>query len=137
MATKVKYQFNSYRIGYRRNYFWSRAKLWFGGVIKVRDADLCVTQNGNQNCYDNVGPVPLLNIGARFIIINNLYGEFNFDGLASSRGSAYDLVADIGMKVMGVDLLLGGRLLGGGAKNDKVENFANFSYLRLGVKYVF
>ena len=137
LGTQVSYKFNSYRLGYRRNFYFTRVKLWFGGLLKVRDANLCVTQNNEQNCYDNVGPVPLLNVGAKFIIIGTLYGEVNVDGLAAKQGSAYDVVADIGMKITGVDLLFGGRLLGGGAENETLENFAQFSYLRLGVKYVF
>ena len=56
MTHQVKYQFNFIELVIVATIFLSWAKLWFGGVLKVRDADLCVTQNGSQNCYDNIGP---------------------------------------------------------------------------------
>ena len=33
-------------------------------LIKIRDAEICVTQSGRSSCYDNIGTLlPLLNIG--------------------------------------------------------------------------
>ncbi len=130
--TSVKYKFNSYRAGVRRNYGTKSNRFYLGGLLKVRDAKICTSQGIIENCYDNIGPVPLLNIG-----LEKSFGHFflhsNIDGLYSSKGSAYDANIELGLNLNLLSLSFGVRTLGGGADNDKLINFARFQsyYLKL------
>ena len=131
-STDIEYKFNSYRIGYRRNHQRGKSRFYYGGLIKIRDAKICVSQNSLSDCYDNIGPVPLLNIGAE-LYGKVFFSKFNIDGLYSSRGSAYDANIETGIDLHYFDLSLGFRILGGGAQNEKVTNFAQFRSWYLGI----
>tara|TARA_B100000925_G_scaffold45266_1_gene29530 strand:+ start:22426 stop:23127 length:702 start_codon:yes stop_codon:yes gene_type:complete len=124
-STKVNYKFNSYRLGYRRIHRFNKSRFYYGGLLKIRDAEICVTQNNNSDCYDNIGPVPLLNIGLDFNG-ETFYLATNIDGLSSSKGSAYDINIEAGMKLEKMKVGFGARRLGGGADNETVTNFAAF-----------
>ncbi len=130
--TSVKYVFNSYRLGYRRNYYYGGSRLYYGALIKIRDAEICITQNTSKDCYDNIGPVPLLNVGVE-LNFKNIYLASNIDGLWSSRGSAYDANLELGLNLRLFKLATGIRVLGGGADNETLVNFAQFqsAYLKL------
>ena len=131
-STKVSYKFNSYRLGYRRIHRFNKSRFYYGGLLKIRDAEICVTQSSTSSCYDNIGPVPLLNTGID-LTGDQFFFSSNIDGLFSSRGSAYDVNIEAGMILNGLKLGLGTRRLGGGADNEKVTNFAAFQsyYLML------
>ena len=130
--TNITYKFNSYRIGYRRNYKYSFGRFYYGGILKIRDAEICVSQAGLKDCYDNIGPVPLLVIGAE-LTGELLYSKFNIDGLFSSRGSAYDANFEVGINLGNSKLGMGYRILGGGANSDKLINFAQFQSWYIGL----
>jgi hypothetical protein len=124
-ATTVKYKFNSYRLGYRRIKRFNNSRLYYGGLLKIRDAKICVAQSSLTDCYDNIGPVPLLNFG--FDLSNDAYFlGANVDGLFSSKGSAYDINIEAGKIFNSFKVALGTRRLGGGAENETVLNFAAF-----------
>ena len=124
-SSTISYKFNSYRAGYRRISRTSFGRFYYGGLLKIRDAKICVSQTSTTDCYDNVGPVPLLNLGADYsgelVFLN-----FNIDGLFSSKGSAYDANIEFGFKLKYFNLGVGVRVLGGGADNETLVNFAQF-----------
>ena len=131
-STSVNYKFNSYRLGYRRNIGKKFNRLYYGALIKIRDARLCVSQGISNDCYDNIGPVPLLNLGFEKTI-GSIFMNFNLDGLYSSKGSAYDANVELGLNTNIADMGFGVRMLGGGADNETLINFAQFQsfYLKL------
>ena len=132
--TEVFYKFNSYRIGFRNNNFFSFGRYYYGALLKIRDAEICVKQNSLKDCYDNIGPVPLLNLGIDFIG-DTYYFSFNMDGLFSSRGSAYDANLEFGYQFSLFRLGIGYRVLGGGADSDKLINFGQFQSSYLSIKF--
>ena len=135
--TEAKYKFNSYRLTYRYKFFVNDRWQWYvGGTLKVRDAEIALTQ-GTQFANDtDVGVVPLLYLYGDYKINNKWYFVFDMDGLASTQGRAFDM----GLKLtyaISDRWYVGGsyRLLEGGADNDSVYNFAWFNYLLLSVGY--
>lgn len=131
--TVVDYQFNSYRVGYFKSFKFSTSKIWIGGVLKIRDAFIQVTQGKNRDKFSNVGPVPLIGIGGEYYFSDGLKLYTHLDALGASQGSAYDWQLEVRYKFLG----LGYRILGGGADNDRVLNFAQFntSYVSLNVNF--
>ena len=129
-TTITTYKFNSYRLGLRKNVSFSDSRFYYGGLIKIRDAKICVKQNITTDCYDNVGPVPLLNLGFE-LNGQHLFFHGNIDGLWSSRGSAYDINLESGFLWNHFHIGLGYRVLGGGANNETLVNFAQFQSLYL------
>ena len=128
--TTTTYKFNSYRLGLRKNYSIGSSRFYYGGLLKIRDAKLCVSQASITDCYDNVGPVPLLNAGLE-LNGQHFYLHSNVDGLWSSRGSAYDLNIETGWIFNKYFIGLGFRMLGGGADNETLVNFAQFQSIYL------
>jgi hypothetical protein len=136
-STEAKYKFNSYRLTYRYRFFRNDRWQWYvGGTLKVRDAEIALTQ-GTQFANDtDVGVVPLLYLYGDYNINNKWNFVFDMDGLASPQGRAFDL----GLKLtydLSDQWYLGGsyRLLEGGADNDTVYNFAWFNYLLFSIGY--
>ena len=137
VSTEAKYKFNSYRLTYRYQFFTNERWQWYvGGTLKVRDAEIALTQ-GTQFANDtDVGVVPLLYLYGDYKINNKWNFVFDMDGLASPQGRAFDL----GLKLtydISKQWYLGGsyRLLEGGADNDTVYNFAWFNYLLFSIGY--
>ena len=135
--TDFTYQFNSYRVSYRYLYKDSASwRLWLGGTIKIRDAEIVVKQ-GNVKAKDsNVGLVPLFNLYSDYQLNNDWRFIVDFDGLVGPQGRAIDL----GLKFRyDIDkhwyLGAGYRILEGGADNDNVYNFAWFNYALASVGY--
>ncbi len=136
-STEAKYKFNSYRLTYRYKFFVNDRWQWYvGGTIKVRDAEIALTQGAQFANDTDVGVVPLVYLYGDYKINNKWYFIFDMDGLASKQGRAFDM----GLKLtyaISDRWYVGGsyRLLEGGADNDSVYNFAWFNYLLLSVGY--
>lgn len=135
--TKFTYQFNSYRLSYRYLYKYTLDwRLWLGGTVKIRDAEIAV-QQGNVKARDsNVGFVPLFNLYSDYQLNDKWRFIADFDGLVGPQGRAIDL----GLKLhYDIDkhwyLGAGYRTLEGGADNDKVYNFAWFNYALVSIGY--
>lgn len=124
--TKVKYKFNSYRLGYLWTWSFSRYRYWLGAVGKIRDAEIEVKQASASDSYDNIGFVPLLSFGFEWALTANLQIFHHTDALGASQGSAYDSQIELKYKMSNSSISLGKRVLGGGADNDRVYNFAQF-----------
>jgi len=135
--TEVYYKFNSYRLGYIWNFGSESFKYWFGAVGKIRDAKISVEQGTQSNSFDNIGFVPLIAIGFEAQLLYGLSLFSHTDALGSSQGSAYDSQLELRYKFGSVSTSVGKRILGGGADNDNVYNFAQFdtNYLRVSFHY--
>lgn len=135
--TTVNYKFNSYRLGYMWKFKSNSFDYWLGVVGKIRDADIEVKQSAKNDNYDNVGFVPLLSFGFDFKILNNLSIYSHTDALGSTQGSAYDSQLEIKLNLSSLSFSFGKRILGGGAENEKVYNFAQFDTYYLKTTYNF
>ena len=138
-STEAKYQFNSYRATYRYRFFSNDNWQWHvGGTLKVRDAEIKLSQ-GNVSARDtDVGVVPLLNLYGEYSFSNAWTFIIDFDVLASPQGRAVDLGLLARYDLADDWYLAGGyRTLEGGADNDSVYSFAWFQYAVLSAGYRF
>ncbi len=126
-ATRVGYKFNSYRVGFLRKYTRGAWRFVVGPVLKVRDAKLSVTQTSARSSFSNVGPVPLLGVGAEYRWSESLSALIYSDALAGGPGYAYDVNAELRYSWARTQVGVGYRTLGGGADNDELKNFARFN----------
>lgn len=134
-STSATYRFDSYRATWRRTFSDSPDWVLKAGVTgKIRDAEITLQQGGTYATRSDVGFVPLLHFHALRHLGERSRLVFDADGLASSRGRAFDVslryVRDFSHKVSG---FAGVRVLDGGADNDSVYNFARFNYLTVGL----
>lgn len=135
--TEAKYKFNSYRLTYRYKFFVNDRWQWHvGGTLKVRDAEIALTQGAQFANDTDVGVVPLLYLYGDYQMNSRWHFAFDMDGLASPQGRAIDLGLKLSYDISR-QWFVGGsyRLLEGGADNDSVYNFAWFNYLLLSVGY--
>lgn len=137
--TKVYYKFNSYRVGYFKELsFKNNLKYWIGGVLKVRDAKIKVSQNGLSDSYSNIGIVPLLGLGMEYFINNNISLFSHIDAAGFGQGYAYDFNAEMRYHLNNKNSLgLGYRTFGGGVDNDELMNFARFETLYVNYSFKF
>ncbi len=128
---RIKYKFNSWRVGYQYHYYESdQADVWFGLTGKIRDAEIRLQQGNTSSRDANVGFVPLLYLAGRYQF-NERWSVFaDIDGLAGGPGRAFDISSKLNY-AMNDDwgLSLGYRMLEGGVDGDEVYNFAWFNSL--------
>lgn len=136
---KAEYTFNSWRLGYRYHWFareqWD---VWVGGTLKVRDAEIKLSQGGVTSSDDDLGLVPLLYLGGEYRFNDHWSLSADLDGLAGGPGRAIDLGLRLNYTVndqWGVGL--GYRTLEGGADTDDVYSFAWFNSLVFSADYRF
>ena len=134
---QAEYTFNSWRVGYRYHLTarenWD---LWLGGTLKVRDAEIKLTQGSVSAFDDDLGFVPLLHIAWEYRFSNSWTAVADIDALAGGPGRAIDL--GIGLNYSTGNHLRWGleyRLLEGGADVDSVFNFALFNSALLTAQY--
>ena len=135
----AEYKFNSWRFGYRYQYYDSdRWQLWIGGTAKVRDAKIQLNQGGVGAIDDDLGFVPLLYLAGSYQISPRWSFGFDFDGLAGGPGRAFDLSLKLGYELNdNWRISAGYRTLEGGVDNDDVYNFAWFNTALLSLQYDF
>lgn len=135
-AADAYYKFNSYRLTYA--YHFEPIEQWqlsLGGTLKIRDAEVKLTQNGVVSSKKNTGFVPLINFQALRPLGQNWNFRFDFDGLAAPQGRAFDIATLIEYKYLEhYSILAGYRMLEGGADNDKVYNFAWLHYATVALR---
>ena len=135
-SVNAVYKFNSYRLTYA--YQFESINAWIlklGGTIKVRDAEVALTQGNQSSSKKNVGFVPLLNFQAERALGESLKFRFDFDGLAAPQGRAFDVALFLEHQLLPHFSLLGGyRMLEGGADNESVYNMAWFHYATIGLR---
>lgn len=130
------YQFNSYRITYRRPWKTSEKSNWkFGYTLKVRDAEVTLRQGAtSESELDPRGFVPLLHLSGREDLGSRFFATFDIDGLAGGPGRAFDIGAQLNYRLSDrQDLYLGLRTLEGGVDNERVYNFAWVNFVTIGI----
>lgn len=134
VATEGRYQFNSYRATWRNRWKQGPNSDWrVGFTLKVRDAEVRVSQGGVTESDKNVGLVPLLHIYGEERLSDRWRFTFDFDGLAAPQGRAFDFSGRLGYLVSpGSEVYLGLRVLEGGVDNERVFNFFLQSSVVLG-----
>ena len=136
--TDVSYKFNSYRLGMLKKFIYENYSWWGGATLKVRDAHIIVKQGAKEEKFSNIGLVPLLSIGGEWYFTEHIGVWSHFDGLAASQGSAYDLSLELRFRVNNNHFFsIGKRILGGGADNDELKNFALFESNYMNFVYSF
>lgn len=136
-GVSAKYRFDSYRATWRYTFSENADWTWkVGATAKIRDAEITLTQGGVTSTKANTGLVPLIHLYGERRLDNRSRVTFEGDGLASSRGRAFDLslryVRDINDRMSG---FVGVRMLDGGTKGGESYNFARFNYLTVGLQY--
>jgi hypothetical protein len=136
---RATYRFNSWRVGYRYNFYdRDQWQLWVGGTLKIRDAEIKLSQGGTSSRDDDVGVVPLLYFAAQYRINEDWLLQADFDGLAGGPGRAFDISARVVFEPgENWRFGLGYRGLEGGVDSDDVYNFAWFNTAFLSVNYRF
>ncbi|MBY0315184.1 MAG: hypothetical protein K2Q26_06680 [Bdellovibrionales bacterium] len=135
----VYYKFNSFRWGYVHHFVSSENLRWDLGVTaKVRDAEIRLTQGVIQEGYTDFGFVPLIYFGLQWRLMESWYFRAQMDAAGSSQGRAIDAMVQIS-QLFSEDWEAGFvfRFLDGGAKNDKVNNFATNIYGLFSLSYNF
>lgn len=136
-SIQAEYRFNSWRAGYRYHLVardqWD---MWLGGTLKVRDAEIKLTQGATVSSDDDLGIIPLLHVAGVYRFGGAWSVAADLDGLAGGPGRAIDLGVSINYEPssrwrMGLEY----RTLEGGADIDDLYNFAWFNSLLLTVQH--
>ena len=137
--TNITYRFNSYRATWRYRVFQDRDwTIKLGVTGNIRQAKIALAQGGISSSYSNVGFVPLFNAWVERRFSERWRLILDLDALGSPQGRAVDFSAKVGYQLNpNLTLTAGLRVLDGGADNDKVYNFARFSYGIASVIYQF
>jgi hypothetical protein len=135
---EARYRFDSYRLTYR--YLLQRSARITAGLgftAKIRDAAVSIAGAGKKAEKPNTGLVPLINFSVQWGFARHVSLLFEGDALAAPQGRAEDVLAALRYDRGRVGLMLGYRLLEGGADVDEVYNFALLHYLAAGVSISF
>lgn len=130
--TRGRYQFNSWRATFReRKVHRDRLDLWVGATLKIREAQIKLTQNGVSASDQNVGFVPLAYAAAEYRLSPRWSLRADIDGLAVP--GAPGRAVDAGLKLTwnapdGTYFGVGVRTLEGGADIPRLYNFAWINY---------
>lgn len=135
---QAEYRFNSWRIGYRYHLRADdKLNLWVGGTLKVRDAEIKLTQGAVSSLDDDVGFVPLLYLAAEYRLGERWSLEADIDALGGGPGRAIDLGVGLNYSLNNAfHVGLEYRALEGGADIDELYNFAWFNSALLTFSYV-
>jgi len=132
----ARFKFNSYRLTYR--YLFDSDGPWkfrLGATVKVRDANISVTDGVTTAEDPNLGFVPLLYFGVRRNLGEQWFADLDVDALAAPQGRAEDVALRLGYDLTPWELSLGYRFLEGGADNDRVYTFAFLHYAFIAAAY--
>jgi hypothetical protein len=130
------YQFNSYRLTYRRDFLvngpWT---LGVGFTAKIRDASVQLDNElGNADRKDDVGFVPLLHLYTEYALENRTRFYLEGDGLAGGPGRAFDVFLGTRIPLTAkTDFKAGYRILEGGANVEEVYNFTLVQFAVFGL----
>jgi hypothetical protein len=135
---RADYRFDSYRVSGIYNF--PSAGRWsfrLGGTLKLRDAEITLSDGGRVESKSNTGLVPLLYGAARATINDRLALDFEADAAAAPQGRAIDALARLEIRTTEtVMIFAGARVLDGGADNDEVYSFGQFVYAVAGARIV-
>jgi len=137
-AIEALYRFDSYRVTYRyRLWTTPRARLELGATVKIRDAEIRLEGGGQRARKTDTGFVPLLAFAFDWQWTAGVALSIEGDALASpgGQGRAEDVLVALRLGLSrDLDLLLGYRLLEGGADVETVYNFALVHYASVGIR---
>ncbi len=130
LPTEAKYQFNSWRVGYRYRVLHNdRWTLRAGFTAKIRDAEVALEQPGISARDTDTGFVPLGHFSGVYRFSDRWNFVWDLDALAGGPGRAADLSLKLAYEVTPRLTISGGyRTLEGGADVDDVYNFAWLHY---------
>lgn len=133
------YRFNSFRFTYNRRIVDKNSfNLGVGLSLKIRNAGLTLADNTQINGDFSTGFVPLINIISNWKISEKINLQFFGDGLAASRGRAFDLALTSNYKInKNIAIGAGYRFLEGGSDGVNSYNFVKLHYAFLGLTYQF
>lgn len=133
------YRFNSFRFTYNRRILnKTNFNLGVGLSLKIRDAGLTLENERHFKGGFSTGFVPLINIITNWELSDKIYLQFFGDGLAASRGRAFDLALTGNYNInKNVSASLGYRFLEGGSDGTNTYNFVKLHYAVLGLTYQF
>ncbi|MFZ9904823.1 MAG: hypothetical protein ACO3JI_06615 [Steroidobacteraceae bacterium] len=136
-SVAARYQFNSWRATWR--YRWidrDDLVVKVGATAKIRDASIRLKSAGTEASKEDTGFVPLLHVAVERPVSSRWRLEADVDALAGGPGYAIDaglrIARDLGD---GWSVHAGARYLDGGADNDEVYTFADYTSLTLGVSW--
>jgi hypothetical protein len=133
----ARYQFDSWRATWR--YRWIDREdlvVKVGATAKIRDASIRLTSGALEASKDNTGFVPLLHVALERPLSAQWRLEADVDALAGGPGYAVDAGVRLARNVSsGWSIHAGARYLDGGADNDEVYAFADFTSVTLGVTW--
>ncbi|MEN9527313.1 MAG: hypothetical protein RLY56_1264 [Pseudomonadota bacterium] len=136
-SVSARYQFNSWRATWR--YRWidrDDLVVKVGATAKIRDASIRLRAGGVEASKEDTGFVPLLHLSLERPLSSQWRLEADVDALAGGPGYAIDagvrLARDLGD---GWSVHAGARYLDGGADNEEVYTFADFTSATLGVTW--
>jgi hypothetical protein len=137
LPVEASYRFNSWRLGYR--YHWQDQEnwnFWVGATLKIRDAEIKLSQAGVVSTDDDLGVVPLLYLAGEYRFGPKWSASFDLDGLAGGPGRAIDLGVGLGYQLSrSWQVAVQYRVLEGGADIEEVYNFAWFNSALLTLGY--
>jgi hypothetical protein len=133
----ARYQFDSWRATWR--YRWIDREdlvVKVGATAKIRDASIRLKSGALEASKDNTGFVPLLHVALERPLSAQWRLEADVDALAGGPGYAVDAGVRLARNVSsGWSIHAGARYLDGGADNDEVYAFADFTSVTLGVTW--
>ena len=133
----ARYQFDSWRATWR--YRWIDREdlvVKVGATAKIRDASIRLKSGVLEASKDNTGFVPLLHVAVERPLSAQWRLEADVDALAGGPGYAVDAGVRLARNVSsGWSIHAGARYLDGGADNDEVYAFADFTSVTLGVTW--
>ena len=136
-SVSVRYQFNSWRATWR--YRWIDREdlvVKLGVTAKIRDASIRLKSGSREASKDNTGFVPLLHVAVERPLSAQWRLEADVDALAGGPGYAVDAGLRFARDLSaGWSVHAGARYLDGGADNDEVYAFADFTSVTLGVTW--
>lgn len=133
----ARYQFDSWRATWR--YRWIDREdlvVKVGATAKIRDASIRLKSGALEASKDNTGFVPLLHVALERPLSAQWRLEADVDALAGGPGYAVDAGVRLARNVSsGWSIHAGARYLDGGADNEEVYAFADFTSVTLGVTW--
>lgn len=136
-SVSARYQFNSWRATWR--YRWIDREdlvVKLGVTAKIRDASIRLKSGSREASKDNTGFVPLLHVAVERPLSAQWRLEADVDALAGGPGYAVDAGLRFARDLSaGWSVHAGARYLDGGADNDEVYAFADFTSVTLGVTW--
>jgi hypothetical protein len=126
VPTEATYNFSSYRFTYRYRFYQGDRWSWrIGGTVFIRDARIALQQDGAFAEDTDVGFVPLVHFSGDARISDRWRFLFDFEGLGSTQGRAFDIAAKLEYRLADKwALAFGYRTIEGGADVEDVYNFA-------------